>query len=64
MKLEGPNVELVSMGDHSDWVLRPALRGLCKYESLVDGTLGLYDVAVMNEGIDVEAENQRRCNAK
>jgi hypothetical protein len=40
--------------------MKPVLRGLCKYESLVDGSLSLYDVALMNAAIDVLDENQRR----
>lgn len=45
------------MMEQEDWLLRPVLRGLCKYESLVDGTLTLVDVALLNEALDVEAEN-------
>lgn len=48
------------MSDNEDWVLRPVLRGLCKYESLLDGKLGLLDIAKMNEALDVEQENIRR----
>jgi len=48
------------MSGGGDWLFRPVLRGLCKYESLVDGTLGIYDVARLNEALDVEMENQRR----
>lgn len=48
------------MDDDEDWILRPVLRGLCKYESLKDGTLGLVDLALLNEALDVEAENQHR----
>ena len=33
---------------------------MCKYESLIDGTLGLSDIALMNDALDVRAENQRR----
>lgn len=33
---------------------------MCKYESLKDGTLDLEDVALMNEALDVQAENQAR----
>lgn len=40
--------------------MRPVLRGLCKYESLKDGSLGLLDIVKLNEALDVEAENQRR----
>lgn len=43
-----------------DWLLRPVLRGLCKYESLKDGTVGVYDIALLHEALDVEAENHRR----
>ena len=48
------------MGENEDWLLRPVLRGLCRYESLKDGTLGLEDVALLNELLDVEAENEYR----
>ena len=40
--------------------MRPVLRNLCRYESLVDGTLSLADLATMNEALDVEAENRAR----
>lgn len=48
------------MGSVEDWVMRPALEGLCRYESLKDGTLDLEDVARMNEALDVRAENENR----
>lgn len=48
------------MIEGEDWVLRPVMRGMCRYESLIDGTLGLADVALMNEALDVEAENIAR----
>ncbi len=50
------------MSDETDWLMRPVLRGLCKYESLKDGVLHLVDIARMNEALDVEAENQRRAS--
>lgn len=46
-----------------DWVLRPVLRGLCRYESLKDGTLDLIDIAVMNDALDVSDENEARARA-
>ena len=52
------------MLEQEDWLLRPVLRGLCKYESLIDGTLSLVDVALLNEALDVEAENQYRLRPK
>lgn len=48
------------MVDAEDWVMRPVLRGLCKMESLKDGTLDLGDIYVLNEAIDVETENTWR----
>jgi hypothetical protein len=41
-----------------DWLLRPVLAGMCKYESLVDGTLSLADVACMNDALNVQGANQ------
>ena len=32
---------------------------MCKYESLIDGTLGLADLALMNDALDVQDENER-----
>lgn len=40
-------------------VLRPVLAGMCKYESLLDGTLDLADIALMNDALAVRAENER-----
>lgn len=48
------------MNDDEDWVMRPALEGICHYESLIDGTLDLSDVARMNEALDVREENRAR----
>ena len=52
--------ELLTMASGEDWLLRPVAEGMCRYESLIDGTLGLEDVAAMNEFLDVRAENQSR----
>lgn len=48
------------MEDDEDFMLRPVLRGMCQYQSLKDGTLSLYDVCLMNEMLDIDAENQAR----
>jgi len=53
----------VSMATAEDWLFRPVLRGLIKYESLIDGTLSLADVADLNEALDVSEENERRYRA-
>jgi len=33
---------------------------MCKYESLIDCTLDLADVALLNDAIDVQDENETR----
>ena len=48
------------MPDNGTWLMRPVARGWCKYESLIDGTLDLADIAFMNDAIAVEQENERR----
>lgn len=48
------------MTEEEDWLMRPVKNGLCKYESLVDGTLDLVDLARLNECLNVETENARR----
>lgn len=48
------------MASENEWLLRPVGRGMCKYESLLDGTLSLYDIALMNDYLDVVDENDRR----
>lgn len=50
------------MASGEDWLLRPVLRGLCKYESLLSGLIRLIDISKLNEALDVEAENQRILN--
>jgi len=40
--------------------MRPALRGVYRMESLIDGTLDLEHVMLANEAIDAMDENERR----
>lgn len=40
--------------------MRPVSEGWCKYESLLDCSLDLEDIARMNEAIDVKYENEYR----
>lgn len=42
-----------------DWLLRPVIKGMCRYESLKDGTIDLADIALMNDALDVLAENNQ-----
>ena len=48
------------MADGEDYLMRPVLEGMCGYESLMDGTLNLEDVARMNDALEVKYENERR----
>jgi len=48
------------MPEGEDWLLRPVFAGCIKYESLIDGTLDLADVALLNDALDVQQENQDR----
>jgi hypothetical protein len=48
------------MAGNEDFIYRPVIEGMCREESLWDGTLDLYRIFLMNEALDVRAENQRR----
>jgi hypothetical protein len=48
------------MNDGEDWLLRPVLEHMCKFESLIDGTLDLDHIATMNDALAVKYENQAR----
>lgn len=52
------------MPDGEDWLMRPVIEGMCKYESLKDGTLSLGDIARMNDALDVKYENEARINER
>jgi len=41
-----------------DWLLAPVIAGMCKYESLKDGTVDLADIALMNDALAVRADNE------
>lgn len=51
------------MAEGLEWLLRPVSRGWCRYESLIDGTLDLADIVIMNDALDVLDENQARYRA-
>lgn len=53
-------VELAKMPNGEDWLLIPVHEGMCRYESLIDGTLDLSDIAKMNDSLLVRAENKER----
>lgn len=43
--------------------MRPAIRGVYRMESLLDGTISLEHVAMANDALDMADENERRWNA-
>ncbi|WP_158810468.1 phage tail assembly chaperone [Beijerinckia sp. L45] len=57
---DGPRYDPVSMPNGENWLWRPVLRGMCKAESLLDGTLHIEHIAKFNDAIDCEEENQAR----
>ena len=52
------HVNYKNLPEHEDWLLRPVIKGMCKFESLKDGTLDLADIALMNDALDVVADNE------
>lgn len=48
------------MMEDEDWLFRPVLNNLIRGESLLDGTVDLAYVALLNEALDVTRENQYR----
>lgn len=48
------------MGEGDDWVMRPVIEGMCSYESLMNCSLDLADIARMNDALDVKDENEKR----
>lgn len=53
-------IDYVTMVEGEDWLFRPVLAGMIRGESLVDGAVDLAFIALLNEAIDVQAENQLR----
>lgn len=46
-----------------DFVMAPILAGLCSMTNVYDGSLDLYDWALMNDALAVKAENQWRADS-
>lgn len=38
--------------------MAPVMAGLCRFESLKDGSLDLVDIALMNDALAVRADNE------
>jgi hypothetical protein len=52
----------VALPDGRSWILAPVVAGMCKFESLKDGTIGLIDIAVMNDALAAKSENEWRAH--
>ena len=52
----------LKLADETDWVMRPVLAHLISYDRLLDGSVGLVDIARMNDALDIQYENQRRAD--
>lgn len=48
------------MVDHEDFIYRPVLRGYLDPRALTDGSISLGEIALLNEAIDIQDENQHR----
>jgi len=51
-------IEWRALPGAEDWLLAPVRRGMCRYESLKDGTVDLDDIALMNDALAVAADNE------
>jgi hypothetical protein len=51
------------MTDGEFYLMRPALHGIYRLESLIDGSLDLEHVTMANDALDVKEENERRYQA-
>lgn len=45
------------MPDGLEFLFRPVLAGLIRYESLLDGSVGLADIADLNDALDIRDYN-------
>lgn len=48
------------MIDGEDFIYRPVTEGILDPRALEDGSIGLYGIMLLNEALDVKAENQHR----
>jgi hypothetical protein len=55
-----PNFNAVSMAEDEQVLFRPVLRGMLRAESLIDGSVDLNYVMLLNEAIDIEQINDGR----
>ena len=55
-----PNYKPAVLGGVRDFVMCPVVNGLCKMESIYDGSLSLADFALMNDALALRAENEHR----
>ena len=57
---EALNYQPAELVDGMGFLMGPVLAGMCRYESVTDGSLSLADFADMNDALYVQGENTRR----
>jgi hypothetical protein len=57
-----PDIEFARMSNEEDFLYRPVLEGMMPEAALYDGSVSLYRIFLMNEALDVRAENEYRLN--
>lgn len=55
-----PGYGPITLPRNRGWLLAPVEHQMVRYESLLDGTVDLSDIALMNEALAVRAENTHR----
>lgn len=53
----------MTLPNDEDFLMRPVLAGVVRFESLFDGSLDLEHLAMANDALDVKEENERRLHA-
>ena len=53
----------MELPEGESYLMRPVLRGVYRMESLVDGSIDLEMVALANDALDTQDENERRWHA-
>jgi hypothetical protein len=52
----------VRLPEDLDYMMGPVDAGMCKFESLIDGTLDLSHVDLMNDTLRAKSENETRAH--
>jgi len=53
----------VNLPNGEDWLMAPVIAGMCKFESLKDGSIDLADLSLMNDALAVKSDNEHIARA-